>query len=362
MKKSPSVADLFCGSGGLSLGLKMTGYKLKFCLDVDWNAVYTYKENNPEVSWINKDIRKVSADEIIEVGGFQKGEIDLLVAGIPCEGYSMLNRRYNPSDPRNFLFLEFMRIVKNIQPKNVLIENVSGLARRASGDFKEAIIGALKKLGFKVTFLELNSVHYGVPQKRIRVFFIGTKGKTVTPPTPTHGEDLITIDNYNSKSSIKKKRVVTVKDAISDLPNLESNEEKFSNEKSDTLTPFQKLMRSPDLKISNHKAPNHPEWTIKRIADTKPGTAIYETFKQRKRLGWDQPAPTVPAGGVRPQWFFGHPEQPRGLTVREKARLQSYPDWYEFYGPITKQRILVGDSVPPLLTKAIGEKLKEYIN
>jgi DNA (cytosine-5)-methyltransferase 1 len=120
-------------------------------------------------------------------------------------------------------------------------------------------------------------------------------------------------------------------------------------------------MRYGNQTLHNHRAPNHPRWTVELIKKTEPGKPLYKTFKQRIRLNWSEPAPTIPAGGVRPQWFFAHPEQARGLTVREMARLQSFPDNYIFYGSMIKQRILVGDSVPPLLAKALAEKLKEHL-
>jgi DNA (cytosine-5)-methyltransferase 1 len=120
-------------------------------------------------------------------------------------------------------------------------------------------------------------------------------------------------------------------------------------------------MRQGSTRLYNHKAPNHPLWTQKLIGKTKPGQPLYETFKQRIRLKWDAPSPTIPAGGVRPQWFFAHPEQPRGITVREAARLQSFPDNYVFQASLIKQRVLVGDAVPPLLSKAIAEKISDYL-
>ncbi len=362
MVSSLNVADLFCGAGGLSLGFKMAGFQIKFGLDVDWDAIFTFKENIKEVSWINKDIRKVSVNEIKNVSGTQNGDFDIIIAGIPCEGYSLLNRRYDPSDPRNFLFLEFIRVVKELKPRMILIENVTGLTRRANGGFKDAIKKSLEELGFIVNFFELNSINYGIPQKRRRVFFIGNLNEKFYPPPPTHDINQINLDQYFTKSKPNKlKPKLTVEDAISDLPPLNPNEEKHEYEV-EPKTKYQKELRDKNYTLYNHKAPNHPEWTIRRIAETQPGKPIYDNFKQRIRLKWQDPSPTVVAGGVRPQWFFGHPEQPRGITVREMARLQSYPDSYRFYGSLIKQRILVGDSVPPLLPKALANEIKLYLN
>lgn len=362
MKSTYVFADLFSGAGGLTLGFRMSGFKPVFALDFDWDAVHTYVENNPDVSWIAKDVREVSAGEVMDVAGVGKGDFDVMVAGIPCEGYSLLNRRYDPSDPRNYLFLEFVRLVKALRPKAVVIENVPGLFRRADGGFRRAIEDALRRLGYSVNSFELNAVNYGVPQRRVRVFFVGLAGKDrFEPPPPTHGQyGRKTILSYLNGEDVELKKPVTVWDAISDLPPLGPGEKKESYEEP-PKTEYQRMMREGSTRLYNHEAPRHPKWTVELIARTKPGDPLYETFKQRIRLRWDEPAPTIPAGGVRPQWFFAHPEQPRGLTVREMARLQSFPDTYVFYGPTIKQRVLVGDAVPPLLARAIASQLLKYL-
>ena len=351
MKNHPVFVDLFSGVGGLTYGFKLAGFRPVFALDFDYDAMKIYIRNNPEVNYIIKDIRKVSAREISERGQFEKGDVDAVIGGVPCEGYSLLNRRYNPTDPRNYLFLEFLRVVKEARPKAILIENVSGLARRKNGSFKEAIEKSIEKLGYKVSSFILLATNYGVPQKRQRIFFVGVDGnERFEPPSteyallPPEGKDAF-----------------TVWDGISDLPPLEPGEEKTDYE-SPPKSEYQKLMRKGAKKLTSHVAPKHPKWTVERIKNTPPGHPIYKTFKQRIRLSWDEPAPTIPAGGVRPQWFFAHPEQPRGLTVREMARLQSFPDKYVFDEvSIVKQRVLVGDAVPPLLAYALAKKLLEYL-
>lgn len=356
MKTPLTVIDLFCGAGGFTLGFKRAGYRVVLALDVDWDAVRTYVANNPSVPWINKDIRKVTAKEIQDLTGIKAGEVDVIMAGIPCEGYSLLNRRYDPSDPRNYLFVEFIRLVKKLKPKAVLIENVPGLLRRENGGFRKIIENALEKLGFSASSFTLNAADFGVPQKRARLFFIGLgSNERFEPPCPTHSAPEC-LSNFINPT----RPYITVWDAISDLPQLQPGEEKNQYE-SEPRTEYQKLMREKSGKVYNHQAPKHPEWTIRLIEKTKPGAPLYETFKQRIRLRWDEPSPTIPAGGVRPQWFFAHPGQPRGITVREAARLQSFPDTYIFYGPLIKQRVLVGDAVPPLLAEVMARKLAEYI-
>lgn len=364
MKPSFTVADLFCGAGGLSLGFRLAGYRLSFALDVDWDAVSTYTHNNPGVPWLAKDIRKVPVREILEVSGLGRGDFDVVVAGIPCEGYSLLNRRYDPSDPRNYLFLEFLRVVSFLKPKAVLVENVPGMVRRENGGFRRAIEDALARLGYRVSSFELNAADYGVPQRRVRVFFVGLAGnERFYPSLPTHGRaQQVTLLHYSCASHGKAelKPYLTVWDAISDLPSLAPGEKKDQYDKP-PLTEYQRTMREGATALFNHEAPKHPEWTVELLRRTPQGKPIYKTFKQRIRLSWDEPSPTIPAGGVRPQWFYAHPEQQRGLTVREVARLQSFPDWYVFKGSLIKQRILVGDAVPPLLAKVLATRLAEYL-
>jgi DNA (cytosine-5)-methyltransferase 1 len=362
MRGSLTFADIFSGAGGLTLGFKRAGYRPLFALDADWDAMVTYTRNNPGIAWLAKDVRKVSAKELAEV---KRESIDVIVAGIPCEGYSMLNRRYDPSDPRNYLFLEFIRLVRYLSPKAVLIENVPGLLRRDNGGFRRAIESLLEDLGYTVSSFELNAADYGVPQRRVRVFFVGLyKGKKFTPPPPTHGDDgkksILDYLQGGGEGDRVKKPYRTAREAISDLPPLQPGE-RVEDYKSPPLTEYQQLMREGATRLYNHEAPKHPPWTVRLIEVTKQGEPIYRTFKQRIRLSWDEPSPTIPAGGVRPQWFFAHPEQPRGLTVREVARLQSFPDSYVFYGSMIKQRILVGDAVPPLLAQALAEWLAKYL-
>ncbi len=360
MRTPLTGVDLFCGAGGLTFGFRLAGFNVMLGVDFDHDAILTYRMNNPGVETICKDIRKMSVTELMDVAAIQKGDVDVLMAGIPCEGYSILNRRYDPTDPRNYLFLEFVRVARGIKPKAVVIENVPGLFRRKNGSFKAAVEKALGHIGYHVTSFELDAAMFGVPQKRTRVFFVGfLEDKPFSPPRPSHLNDAAGLEYFMGKGH-KLKRILTVWDAISDLPPLRPGEKK-DRYGTEPLTEYQRLMREGSEKLHNHEAPKHPEWTVRRIRVVKPGAPIYKSFKQRIRLSWHEPSPTIPAGGVRPQWFFAHPEQPRGLTVREMARLQSFPDKYVFLGSMIKQRILVGDAVPPLLARAIASQLREAI-
>lgn len=166
-------------------------------------------------------------------------------------------------------------------------------------------------------------------------------------PPPTHGYGL--------------KPYVNLKEAFGDLPMIEAGEEatKYTKE---PVTEYQKFLISRHNKLHNHKAPKHPPETIQKIASTAPGQPIYPKFKQRIRLSWDMQSPTQVAGGIRSQFQFGHPEKNRGLTIRERARIQSFPDDYIFEGGVVQGRVQTGNAVPPLLAKALGEKISETLD
>ena len=226
---------------------------------------------------------------------------------------------------------------------------MSGLVSTNKGSFKEAISDAIRDLGYEVFFTVLDASNYGVPQIRKRVFFIGVpKGAKWLFPYPTHGKNF--------------EKINTVADAIlGDLPPLESNEES-NRYLTGAKTRLQKYLRKKKRTLINHKAPNHPQGTIKRISQTVPGHPMYKKFSQRIRLDSCKPSPTQICGGIRPQFQFGHPTQSRGLSIRERARIQSFPDSYEFSGGLTQGRVQTGNAVPPIVAKALGDQLLSLLS
>lgn len=335
------LVDLFCGAGGFSVGLARAGFRPLLGVDIHRPSIDTYRQNHPGVATILGDIRKVS-DRVIR-NLIADRPVALVTAGVPCQGFSLCNRKRWEQDNRNFLFREFARIVKLLRPDYVLLENVSGLLSTSGGAFVHAICSAIEELDYSVESQTLNSADYGVPQKRTRVFFMGArKSLPITWPAPTHGYGQLPYQ--------------TVRDAISDLPLLENGEEK---EKYDAApkTEYQKLMRGDCKELLNHEAPNHPRETVQKIARTRPGEPMYPRFKQRIRLDWGQPSPTQVSGGIRPQFSLGHPGQSRGLSIRERCRIQSFPDSYFICGGIVQGRVQTGNAVPPLLAEAIGEMI-----
>ncbi len=340
--------DLFCGPGGFATGFEWAGFKTVLGMDIHAPSLKTFEENHKSAKIVLGDIRELSSEDLKNL---VPKKVDVLSAGVPCEGFSMANRnRTKFTDERNFLFVEFLRMAEAIKPKVLLVENVANFARHDDGFFGKEVEAGMKDLGYETTSTVLNASDFGVPQRRRRVMFIGIlPGYAFQWPKPTHG------------TGPGLKPFVTVGDALlGDLPELESNE--FADEYvGPPITEYQKLMRKGSRKLKNHQAPNHPKATIKRIASTKPGEPMYESYKQRIRLHKDNLSPTIVSGGIRPQFAYGHPTQPRGMSIRERARLMSFPDWYNFLGGIVQGRVQTGDAVPPLLALAVATSIRNAL-
>lgn len=347
LETKPIVVELFCGCGGTSMGFQMAGFEIAIGCDILIPAIDTFKHNHPNTSTILGDVKKVEASQIKEI---LKGRtIDVLVAGVPCQGFSLNNRKRHKEDARNLLYLEFFRFVEELKPKAIVLENVSGM--KSTGNFVEEIEKSLSKAGgMKVTSKLLFAPDYGVPQKRTRLVFIGVKGQEFNFDSieKTHGVE--TGNPY-----------VTIKEAIGDLPSLSSGEEKFLYEK-EPFSDYQKMMRvNASSSITGHRSPRHPKSTVEKIKNTIPGEPMYPRFKQRIRLAWDILSPTQVSGGIRPQFQLGHPADARGLTIRERCRIQSFPDDFEVKGGTVQARVQTGNAVPPLLAKAIALALKKCL-
>lgn len=348
-KSSLNHVDLFCGPGGFATGFEWAGFRTLLGLDVHAPSLSTFAENHRDAKTILGDIREIPTQAIRDEIG--KSTIDVLSAGVPCEGFSMANRnRTKFTDERNFLFIEFLRLASDLKPRVLLVENVANFARHDDGFFGREVEAGMTELGYQTTSTVLNASSFGVPQRRRRVMFIGIlPGYSFAWPKPTHG------------SNPELKPFVTVGDALlGDLPELEANE--FSDEYLGKPTnDYQKFLRGTQKKLLNHQAPNHPKATIKRIASTLPGEPMYESYRQRIRLHPDQLSPTIVSGGIRPQFAYGHPTQARGMTIRERARLMSFPDTYNFLGGIVQGRVQTGDAVPPLLAFAVAQAIRSAL-
>lgn len=346
LNNKPLVVELFCGCGGTSVGFEMAGYEIGLGCDIHKPSIQTFQRNHPNSATILGDVKLVTPDKIKEL--LNGRTPDVLIGGIPCQGFSLNNRKRHINDDRNFLYLEFSKFVEELQPRVVVLENVSGM--KSTGTFVQDIEKDLSRAGnMTVKSKLLFAPDYGVPQKRTRLVFVGIRDKDFNfdKIIKTHGPGT-------------KNEYVTIKEAIGDLPSLKAGQTK-KKYLTEPTSKYQELMRMNSNVLTNHTAPNHPESTIEKIKSTKPGEPMYPRFKQRIRLSWDIQSPTQVSGGIRPQFQFGHPKDARGLTIRERCRIQSFPDDFIIEGGIVQGRVQTGNAVPPLLAKAIALAIKEYL-
>ena len=338
------IIDLFCGCGGLSRGFEMAGFETKIAIDMWSDAVKTYNHNQGKEVAVCEDVH--NWDEIFLDKLMADGDIVGIVGGPPCQGYSTVGTR-DVNDPRNHLYKEYCRIVERVRPDFFVIENVKGLTTLSGGAFKEDIITRFSALGYKVKFEILNAAEYGVPQNRYRAFFVGMKKDGFSFPTP-----------FSYK--------VTTKEAIGDLPRLQGVDsvKEYSLEPS---TDYEKKMRGKTKKLMNHEGTNHSQQTIDIISMIKDGGKIsdlpreyWEIRKYNKafeRMGSERQSNTVDTGHRN----YFHYEQNRIPSVRENARLQSFPDEFEILGSKTSQYKQIGNAVPPLLAYAVAKAIKENL-
>ncbi|EME0896010.1 DNA cytosine methyltransferase [Vibrio diabolicus] len=336
--------DLFSGAGGLSLGLERAGLKPLLGVELDKYAAQTYSSNFGHPC-LNADISKVSGNELIELAGDTP---DLLAGGPPCQGFSTVGKR-NRADERNHLVWEFIRIASEIKPKIVMIENVLGLKDM---NFVEEIEKALFEIGYKTTHHVFTSADYGVPQLRRRVVFIGSReGFIFNKPKPI----------------VMKHNYISVEDAIGDLPELMPSEE-AKQYNCEPKTDYQRLMRGDCDVLVGHKASKHDDKLVKAISfipdggsrksipdEFQPTSGFHNSYS---RLNSKEPAVAITQNMSKPSGTRCiHPKQNRGLTPREGARLQSFPDSFEFKGTGTAIRLQIANAVPPLLAESIGKAL-----
>jgi DNA (cytosine-5)-methyltransferase 1 len=342
-----NVLDLFCGAGGLSYGFESAGFDILLGIDNNQKALETFELNHKGSKSICGDITEITYEEHIKplLDGKQ---IDVIIGGPPCQGMSISGPR-KFDDPRNKLYLSYMRLVNEIQPKAFVIENVPGLVGLFGGQIKDSVIEKFTEMGYQIEYKILCSSDYGVPQSRKRVVFVGRKtGKFEYPEI-----------NPN---------VVTCSMALSDLPPLEDElGEEVSEYPLPPQNPYQKLMRERSDKVLNHVAACHSE-KVKTIIALVPDGGNYKDLPDEYRntrnfhVAWtrfasNKPAPTIDTGH-RHHFHYKYNRVP---TVSECARLQSFPDDFKFLGNKTQQFRQVGNAVPPLMAQAIAEQVKKML-
>lgn len=361
-KEKPKVIDLFAGAGGISYGFEQAGYRIIAALDNDENSRITYARNFPNTRYYFNKIENIDARVMLRDLELKKGELDCLVGGPPCQGFS-IKGDMALDDTRNILFRHFIRFVNDLKPKIVLIENVPPILTLGNNKFRDEICQLFKDIGYKTSYKNLMASDYGVPQKRRRAFFIALKDhKEPCFPSPTH--------SINCKDSTLKS-YVTVWEAISDLPRLKIGQ-RIENYDKSPFNDYQKIMRKGQNKLYNHEAKVQNQKNIERIRVLKQGQNMKDLPKKLQaksgfsqaygRLSNNKPACTITAnmhnlGSGR----YIHPTQNRGITVREAARLQSFDDRFIFYGPFFSHYRQVGNAVPPLIVKIIAEKIIDLL-
>jgi len=345
--------DLFSGAGGMSLGAEWSGISVRTAIDLDAHATATYRANHPEVDVLTCNIKTIKH----VTGKHNKSRNDQLVifGGPPCQGFSTSNQRTRDKEnPLNWLFNHYLRIVMEARPDWVVFENVKGILETEGGFFLRSVIRKLTKGGYTVSEWVLNAADYGVPQRRSRLFVVGSRqGKQVKKPAPTVGH------------------YVTVGDAILDLPVLRNGAScDVLQYRSKPESAYARQMRGNLQECSNHFVTRNNENIIKRYRHIPKG-GNWENIPARlmgnyadatqchtgiyRRLTLKEPSVVI--GNFRKNMLI-HPTQSRGLSVREAARLQSFPDSFTFVGSIGFQQQQVGNAVPPLMAKAVFDAIR----
>lgn len=348
-----NAIDLFAGCGGLSKGFMDAGFDIIVGVDNDQAALNTFALNHNGAIPMNADLSKQETfDEIKRIAGDRT--IDVIIAGPPCQGFSLTGPR-NFDDARNKLYLAVIEMVKQYQPKGFIIENVPGMATLYDGQIKDEILRRFRNLGYNIECKILCAADYGVPQMRKRLVFMGVRSDIGTPVFPAP---------YFSPEEYR-----TCRDALSDLPSRETalgvEEDVYTSE---PLTEYQRLMRGNCTVLHNHVATNHTQMVKDTIAlvpeggnykDLPPGWGESRKFNEAwTRYHGDRPSKTIDTGH-RNHFHYQYNRVP---TIRENARLQSFPDDFVFTGTRTQQNRQVGNAVPPLLGYALGKALLNIIS
>lgn len=368
MDKKIKIVDLFAGVGGLSYGFAHDdNFEIIAANEILPNMAKAYELNHPLVRVYCKDIKEFGIEDLKKDFKIKKGEIDLIVGGPPCQTYSTVGKRLI-DDPKGKLFQEYYRILKELEPKVFLFENVKGLLSMQGGELLKTIISLFESLGYKVIYKVLNSADYGAPQVRERVIIIGTKfSDKFNYPCPTHynpeeGQTLLThgLQPY-----------LTLAAAISDLPFIKSSEESFEYA-TEPVNEFQMLMRkNAPLKLMDHNSPNNNESLVKIMENLPDGGTpddLPEKLRPKSgfantycRLWWNRPSTTITRNLSTPSSSRCiHPKAPRPLTTREGARIQCFPDDYIFYGSRSDKNLQIGNAVPTFLSVALKDSIKKH--
>ena len=347
-----NAVDIFAGAGGLSLGAINTGFSVVLANELEKDFAESYQLNHQQTKMLVGDIRQFDFAEELENIGLS-GEMSLVFGGPPCQGFSTLGKK-DEYDDRNSLFKQFLRVVKEVNPEFVLFENVAGFKRMYNGRIYEQLINELDNQNYKIHEKIINAVDYGVPQFRERTIIIAHK------------------KGYQFNFPLKLSDKINLWEAISDLPQIAANEDSYiySNIPQND---YQKIMRkNANEELFEHIAPKHGEKLLTVIKSVPRGGSILDVPIELRPKGYfsntyarlydDRPAPTITRNfGTPSSSRCIHPFLNRGLTTREGARLQGFPDNYKFTGSRSSKNLQIGNAVPPLLAEAITKQIMQSL-
>jgi DNA (cytosine-5)-methyltransferase 1 len=352
----PALISLFSGALGLDLGLESAGFEIRAAVESDEQAASTIRKNRPDIAVLQKDIRTLSAKDILKAAGLQKTDVAVITGGPSCQSFSTAGQRRSLADPRGGLFTEFLRIVRDLRPRFFVLENVRGilsaavkhrpLAKRGPGHpplVPDEVLGSALKvilseidgLGYRVIFDLINTASYGVPQTRQRVIFIGSRdGENIAIPRTTHAEE----------------RWTTLRDALAGLTEKKPEFIRLPPRwaKYIKLVPAGGNWRNLPSRMRRHAlGAAHKSWG---------GRSGFF-----RRLSWDKPAPALTTRPNSKATLLCHPTRLRPLSVGEYARLQQFPENWKFSGTASQKYKMIGNAVPPAVGKAIGKMLVRVI-
>ena len=392
-----TCADLFAGAGGLSVGFHLSGFDSLFFNEIDPQAAQTFRSNFPKAAPFVGPIEQLSARHICDESRLDGNSIDVVLGGPPCQGFSINAPVRSGTDPRNHLFRHYVRLVlEGLRPKFIVMENVPGLVSLDGGRTLRDVCLSFEKAGYRVVFKILNAAHYGVPQERWRLVFLGTRlpGIELSLPAPMHHSNqrpnFTGGREFTFRHAIGKQDQIglfddpllpptTVSEAIGDLPPIESGGGTPVMKYTRTPQgPFQSLLREGSSELYNHQSADLAPINLQRLRYVKPGGSwrdiphdLLPRGLQRarrsdhtRRYGRLDPISLSCTILTKcdPHWgTFFHYNQDRVISVREAARLQSFPDWFHFTGSVSDQYRQVGNAVPPLLALALAEHIKNLL-
>lgn len=386
--KEFTTIDLFAGAGGITEGFRQEGFHCLFSNDFNPSAVETFRRNHPLTFSTCGPIEEQDPAEVRGLLGIKKGDLDCMLGGPPCQGFSIYAPDRIVDDPRNSMFRHYLRFVDEFAPKTLLIENVPGMLSLARGLVVETILSELANRGYHTTCRIMLASQHGVPQNRFRLIFLASLKPGLIHPEPTHFAEART--NFTGGATLTTrlqpldalvlKSAVTLRAAISDLPEIDAGggSEEASYGRKSRLSDYASELRNGSSVLFNHTANRLSSINMERLSHIPPGGAWTDIpfdllpagmkkarrsdhTKRYGRLEWDSLACTM-LTKCDPHWgAVFHPDQARTFSVREAARIQSFPDSYRFLGTKGSQFEQVGNAVPVLLAKALAGSMRAHL-